>query len=400
MEVFEFNDIKFVEKNDHVRAIFLEQYYFKIDSKALDRLGKWKVVDKKIEINSKKSIDKKFFHLINEGFSNLYNILTGRKTLYIHQNSGIPLLGCSYFGITDRNTNLIEIRPNTGCNLNCIYCSVNEGFISKKGVDFVIEKDYLIQELKRHIAEKNVEDIEIHINPQGEPLLYAPLVDLVKGISEIDNVERISMDTNGVLLNEDKVDKLFEAGLTQFNISIDSLDKDKAKEIAECNYSVDHIQKICRYVVTKGKLLIAPLWLPGINDSEIEKLIVFAKELGARIGIQNFLSYKNGRNPVKARPMEDFYADLKELEKKHDMKLAFTLEDFLVQPTEEFPNPFKKADILRVEPFSEGRLKHELLAVAKGRTISIKDAFGNKKSYKVRIVRTKHNIITAVPVNK
>jgi len=61
----------------------------------------------------------------------------------------IPLIGLNYFGIVDRNTSLIEVKPSTICNFNCIYCSIDAGLSSKKPVEFVIEKDFLIEELEK-----------------------------------------------------------------------------------------------------------------------------------------------------------------------------------------------------------------------------------------------------------
>ena len=63
--------------------------------------------------------------------------------MYIHQNSGIPLIGTNYFGLVDRDTNIIEFKPITSCNIDCIYCSVAQ---EKRVMDYVVEKDYLVQE--------------------------------------------------------------------------------------------------------------------------------------------------------------------------------------------------------------------------------------------------------------
>ncbi|MFX1453638.1 MAG: hypothetical protein ACFFCM_22600, partial [Promethearchaeota archaeon] len=61
----------------------------------------------------------------------LKNAITDRKLIYITKESRIPLIGSIYFGIIDRNTNLIQVRPLTGCLLNCPFCSVDEGRLSK-----------------------------------------------------------------------------------------------------------------------------------------------------------------------------------------------------------------------------------------------------------------------------
>jgi uncharacterized Fe-S cluster-containing radical SAM superfamily enzyme len=39
----------------------------------------------------------------------------------------IPLVGHIAFGVIDRGTNIIQVRPTSLCNLNCIFCSVDAG---------------------------------------------------------------------------------------------------------------------------------------------------------------------------------------------------------------------------------------------------------------------------------
>ena len=129
----------------------------------------------------------------------LKNKITNKKTIYIHQNSGIPLIGNNAFGLIDRNTSIIEVRCITGCNLDCIHCSVDQ---DKRPVDFVVEKDYLVQEFKELVKHKGINEIEAHIGTQGEPLLYSPLADLITDLSVIPEVSVIALDTNGTLLTK------------------------------------------------------------------------------------------------------------------------------------------------------------------------------------------------------
>ena len=79
--------------------------------------------------------------------------------------------------------------------------------------------------------------------------------------------------------------------------------------------------KMLKYISGKMDVLIAPLWLSGYNDADIEKLVILAKKMDVRIGIQNFLEYKFGRKPVKQKSWDEFYEFLKSIEDKHDVKL-------------------------------------------------------------------------------
>ncbi|HDD34251.1 MAG TPA: radical SAM protein, partial [Thermofilaceae archaeon] len=44
----------------------------------------------------------------------------------------IPLIGHLAFGIVDRGTNLLQIRPTSSCPLSCVFCSVDAGPASKR----------------------------------------------------------------------------------------------------------------------------------------------------------------------------------------------------------------------------------------------------------------------------
>ena len=224
-----FQDLSFEDKNDKIRVNFLRIFYFYFSKKELKQIDDFTTNKNSIFFKNipQKKAERKFYLLLEKGFKELKNSLNNKPTIYIHKNSNIPLIGNVAFGLIDRNTNIIEIKPITSCNLKCIYCSVDE---DKRIIDFIIEKDYLVEEFKKLVKFKN--NIEAHIASQGEPLLYAPLTELIKDLSKIKEVKTISIDTNGTLLTKNKVDELIKAGLTRFNFSINSLDEKIAKKIA------------------------------------------------------------------------------------------------------------------------------------------------------------------------
>ena len=394
-----FNDLFFEEKEGKVRVNFLKIFYFDLDKTILKSLGNFKINGNKIEffgINDKRA-QRKFNTLLSKGFIQLKNRLNNKNTIYVHKNSGIPLIGTTYFGLIDRGTNLIEVRPITSCNLDCIFCSVDEGISSKKKADFVVEKDYLIEEFKKIVEFKNEDYIDAHINAQGEPLLYANIVELVAGIAKIPQVKSISIDTNGTLLNKQLIDDLAAAGLTRINLSLHALDEKTANKMAGNGYHLKKVMALAQYIPKKIDLIITPVWLPGYNDNELVKLAKFAQEAGAGkkcppIGIQNFLPYRFGRNPIKAVNMDAFHKKLHDLEQKHDIKLICNESDFRIKKCRELPKPFKKGDIVKAEIICLGRLNKEMLAVAHSRVISVPNCYKDRGVVKLKIKKSKHNI--------
>jgi len=401
-----FKDLSFEDKDEKVRVNFLKMFYFEIDKSILEKVGNFSINGNKIEflnINDKRA-QKRFNILLSKGFIQLKNKLNNKTTLYIHKNSGIPLMGTNYFGLIDRGTNIIEIKPITSCNLGCIYCSVDEGPLSRRKVDFVVEKDYLIEELKKIIDFKNENYIDAHINSQGEPLLYADMVDLVADIAKIPQVKSISIDTNGTLLNKQLIDDLAAAGLTRINLSLNALNQKIADKLAGYPYNLKKVMALAAYIPKKMDLIIAPIWLPGYNDNELIKLAKFASKIGAGkkcppIGIQNFLPYRFGRNPVKPVEMEAFYKKIHEIERKNSVKLIYNKHDFNVKKCHELPKPFKKGDKVKAELICSGRLNKEMLAVAENRLISVPNCYKNQGTVKLKIRRTKHNIFLGEILN-
>ncbi len=387
----EFEDLSFNDLGNYIRIRLYRQFYFDIPKElVIKRLGDFKIKTNSIEI--KDSAEKRFNFLMLEYMKELKNSLNGRRAVYIHKNSGIPLIGNISFGIVDRGSSLIEVKPITSCVLNCIYCSVNEGK-NNKYTDFVVEEDYLFEEIKKLLEFKNSKNIEVHINAQGEPLLYPKLTRLISKISSLEYVSDISIDTNGVLLTKEKVDELLKAGLTRFNISLNAMDKEIARALSGTKaYNVERVIKICRYIQSvSNALLLAPILIDGFNNKEIPKIIKFGKEINARIGVQNFLEYKHGRNPAKEIPWDKFFELLDKYEKQFNVKLKLSPEDFKIEKTKELPKPFKVGDVVKAVILCPGRMPNEVIAAAKNRNITV---ITKKKSGSVRfkIIRTKHNI--------
>jgi uncharacterized Fe-S cluster-containing radical SAM superfamily enzyme len=180
--------------------------------------------------------------------------------------------------------------------------------------------------------------------------------------------------------------------LTRFNFSINSIDEKLTKKIANQAYNIKKIKEICKYISRKANLIITPVLISTINEEEIPKIIEFAKQIGADIGIQNFLNYRLGRNPVKQIEFNKFYNKLKTWEKTYKIKLIKSINDFNIIKTKQLPKPFKKGDIIEAEIVCKGRLRNEKIVIAKQRSISIPNCYKEKGKVRLRITRSKHNI--------
>ncbi|AGK61955.1 putative Fe-S oxidoreductase [Archaeoglobus sulfaticallidus PM70-1] len=305
------------------------------------------------------------------------NHITKRELVFVTKESGIPLLGSSSFGLIDRGTNLIQVRPITGCNLRCIFCSVDEGKKSKtRATDYIVDPDYLVEVLKQ-VVEFKGEGVEVHIDGQGEPLLYPYMEDLLSKISKIKGVSIISMQTNGILLNESKISAL-EEYVTRFNLSLSSLDRDTASRLSGIKYPVERVTRNAEMIAnSKADLLIAPVWVPGINDRDIEKIIEFALEINAGkrfppLGIQKYIPYKYGRKLKKVMTFKEFYDRLRKWEEEYGVKLILKPEDFGMDKRSRIPHPIKKGEMHSGRIVANGRLFGERMVAVRDRVVTIR----------------------------
>ncbi len=322
---------------------------------------------------------------------------TKRNLIFITKQSGVPLLGHAAFGLIDRGTNLIQIRPITGCNLNCIFCSVDEGKLSRtKANDFIVDPDYLVEEYSK-IARFKGRGVEAHIDGQGEPFLYPYIEELIYGINRVRETEVISIQTNGTLITKGIVDEL-EGKLDRINLSLSTLKEEKAKEIYGFRYPVKKIKDVCEYIAnSKIDLLIAPIWLPGINDEDIIDVIEFALEVGAGkkwppLGIQKYIPYKGGRKLKKVMSFKTFYEKLRGLEEQYGVKLVLSPKDFGIEKRRRYPSEIKKGDIYSAKIVADGRNFGERIAVVKNRVVTVLTDKKVGEGVRFRIVRAKDGI--------
>jgi len=328
------------------------------------------------------------------------NRVTGRELVFVTRESGIPLLGHSAFGIIDRGTNLLQVRTITGCNLNCIFCSVDEGKKSKtRKTDYIVEPDYMLQELENVVRFKG-EGVEIHLDGQGEPLLYPYFEYFVERASRIKGVDVISVQSNGTLLNEEKITAI-EDYVTRINLSMSSLDSKTAKTL-HGPYNVERVKEVAEMIAnSKMDLLIAPVWVPGYNDKEIPKIIEFALEIGAGkkyppLGIQKYIPYRFGRKAGKSIPFREFYKRLADYEKEYGVKLILKPEDFGMEKRPKLRCPFKKGEVVRARIVAEGRLHGEKLCVVRGRSVAVMTEKKVRDIVEFEVVRTKDGIVVGV----
>ncbi|MEM0373456.1 MAG: radical SAM protein, partial [Sulfolobales archaeon] len=299
--------------------------------------------------------------------------LQNRDFIRIGYDVELPLIGSIAFGIIDRGTNILQVRANSYCPLNCIFCSTDAGPNSRwRRCEYRVDKDLLVSWVKEVVKFKK-KDVEIHLDSVGEPLMYDKLPDLIQELKSIPNVKVVSIQTHGSLLSYKYAERLTSAGLDRINLSIDTLDQEKAKYLQGAEwYNVKRIMEITEWILrnTNTDILLAPVLLHGINDTDVEDVIKWGKSIGVGkrfpgFGIQVFMKHKHGRIPkdVKIINMKKFEKILLLWEKKYNVKLRLSEEDFGIKKLPMIPTIFKEGEKVKVKIVAPGWLKNEWLAV-------------------------------------
>ncbi len=123
-----------------------------------------------------------------------------------------------------RQIEYLRVSVTDRCNLRCRYCMPD-------GIKWIPMDEILtleeIAEVVRCGATLGIKSVRL---TGGEPLTRKGLVSLVRMVKETGGIQRVSLTTNGILLKENLPD-LMDAGLDAVNISLDTVDRERYKEI-------------------------------------------------------------------------------------------------------------------------------------------------------------------------
>jgi cyclic pyranopterin phosphate synthase len=119
----------------------------------------------------------------------------------------------------------VRVSVTDRCNFRCQYCMPAEGLAWLPKPALLSYEE--IERLVRVLAGMGVRSVRL---TGGEPLVRKDLAQLVGRLSAIDELEDLSLTTNGYLLSRD-VDGLVAAGLRRINVSLDSLAADRFFEL-------------------------------------------------------------------------------------------------------------------------------------------------------------------------
>ena len=162
-----------------------------------------------------------------------------------------------------RRIDYLRVSVTDRCNLKCIYCNLDDFTLLERKEILTLEETARIIKLA---SELGISKIRI---TGGEPLIRKNLIHLIKMIGNISSINDISITTNGILLSE-FAKELFTAGIKRVNISLDTLKRDRFKEITKqdkLNNVLDGIETVLRLGFEPVKINVVVI--KGLNEDEI-----------------------------------------------------------------------------------------------------------------------------------
>jgi cyclic pyranopterin phosphate synthase len=115
----------------------------------------------------------------------------------------------------------LRVSVTDRCNFRCQYCMPAEGLPWMQRAEVLTFEE--IERLVVLLAQMGVQTLRL---TGGEPLVRRDFPALAARLTVIDGLDEVSVTTNGFLLDRD-AEALVAAGIARFNVSVDSLQRDR-----------------------------------------------------------------------------------------------------------------------------------------------------------------------------
>ncbi|PTN09933.1 GTP 3',8-cyclase MoaA [Mangrovibacterium marinum] len=125
----------------------------------------------------------------------------------------------------NRHINYLRISVTDRCNLRCTYCMPADGIQLMRHEDILSFEE--IEAFARLAIAKGITKIRL---TGGEPLIRKNISELVRRLAAIEGLEDLALTTNGLLLPQFATE-LKDAGLQRVNISLDTINADRYRQI-------------------------------------------------------------------------------------------------------------------------------------------------------------------------
>jgi GTP 3',8-cyclase len=178
----------------------------------------------------------------------------------------------------------LRISVTDRCNIRCFYC------MPETGAEFGPISSLLtfaqIERLVRVAIPLGIRKIRL---TGGEPLLRPKLPDLIAALNPIEGIQDLALTTNGVVLSQ-HAQSLYDAGLRRLNIHLDTLDRERFRQITRR----DDLPKVLAGIEAAQQAGFASIKLnavaiKGLTEPDLIPLVRFARERGFEVRFIEFM---------------------------------------------------------------------------------------------------------------
>jgi GTP 3',8-cyclase len=164
----------------------------------------------------------------------------------------------------NRHLNYLRISITDRCNLNCLYCVPSDRIPRLSHADILRYEEIL--RLVRIGADLGITKVRV---TGGEPLVRKGVYEFLEQLGRIEGLADISITTNGVLL-KDNLTRIKAAGICRLNISLDTLKRDKYRQITGFD-AFDRVWEGIRCAQRMGfhPIKLNVVAMRGVNDDEL-----------------------------------------------------------------------------------------------------------------------------------
>jgi GTP 3',8-cyclase len=185
------------------------------------------------------------------------------------------------FGRTHDN---LRISVTDRCNIRCFYCMPEENVKFEPRAQILTFEE--IERFARVAAGLGVRKLRI---TGGEPLVRKNLATLIRKLIAIPGIEDLALTTNGVLLAA-QAQELYDAGLRRINIHVDTLDRERFKQITRR----DELPRVLEGIEACRRIGYAPIKINAVAvknlvEPDIVPLARFGRERGIEIRYIEFM---------------------------------------------------------------------------------------------------------------
>jgi cyclic pyranopterin phosphate synthase len=167
----------------------------------------------------------------------------------------------------NRHLNYLRISITDRCNLQCRYC-VPQGLIAKLSQSEILTYEEILR-VVRIATRLGISKARV---TGGEPLVRKGVYHFLAELVATDGLKDVSLTTNGVLL-KNNLEKIRAAGISRINVSLDTLNPTKYREIT----GYDEFYRVWQGIEKAHKMGFYPIKLNivalnGVNDDELVEM--------------------------------------------------------------------------------------------------------------------------------